>query len=187
MRPLLLASAGRTSPDVVYVWLPPPALLPVATLVGRRLNCPVVMHVQDLFPFNALDTGAIHSTTLANALERTLRPFYRGAREVVVHAPSALSYFAGLGVPCRHLHNWVDVPPRPPDPPQLSMPFHVVFAGVLGLAQGLHSILEAATQLRDDNRFRFTLAGDGARRHELEAAVAQRQLTNVALPAQDYR
>jgi colanic acid biosynthesis glycosyl transferase WcaI len=181
VRPLLLASATGQRPDVVYVWLPPPALLPAAALVGRRLNCPVVMHVQDLFPFNALDTGAIHSTTLANTLERTVRPFYRAASQVVVHAPSAVSYFAGLGIPCCHLYNWVDMPPSPPDPPQLSTPFHIVFAGVLGLAQGLHAILEAATQLRSDNRFRFTFAGAGARRHELEEAVAQRQLTNVTM------
>jgi colanic acid biosynthesis glycosyl transferase WcaI len=181
VRPLLLASAGGQRPDVVYVWLPPPALLPAAALVGRRLNCPVVMHVQDLFPFNAQDTGVLRSSTLADTLERMVRPFYRTAREVVVHAPSAASYFAGLGVPCRHLHNWVDVPPGPPDPPKLSVPFHVVFAGVMGLAQGLHSILEAATQLRDDRRFQFTLAGDGARRNEIEETVAQRQLTNVTL------
>jgi len=181
VRPLLLAAAAGSRPDVVYVWLPPPALLPAATLVGRRLRCPVVLHVQDLFPFNALDTGALNSTTVANAMERMARPFYRNAQEIVVHAPSAVSYFAGLGVPCRHLHNWVDVAQVPPEPPQLSMPFHLVFAGVMGLAQGFHSILEAAAQLRDDNRFRFTLVGDGVRRREVEDEVARRKLVNVAL------
>ncbi len=181
VRPLLLAAATGASPDVIYVWLPPPALVPAAILLGRRLRCPVVMHVQDLFPFNALDTGALHSTTLANAMERLLRPLYCRAREVVVHAPSAVSYFAGLGVPCRHLPNWVDVPPGPPAPPTLGRPLHLVFAGVMGLAQGLHSILEAATQLRQDSRFRFTFAGDGVRRPEIEQEVARRQITNVTL------
>ena len=51
----------------------------------------------------------------------------------------------------------------------------------MGLAQGFHSILEAATQLRHDQRFRFTLAGDGTRRHQVEDEIARRQLTNVTL------
>lgn len=181
VRPLLLATAASSRPDVIYAWLPPPALLPAAALLGQRLRCPVVMHVQDLFPLNALDTGALHSTTAAHAMERMMRPLYRRAREIVVHAPSAVSYFAGLGVPCRHLPNWVDVPEIPPEPPALSVPFHVVSAGIMGLAQGFRSILEAAALLRRDSRFRFTLAGDGIRRAEVEREVARRQLTNVTL------
>lgn len=181
VRPLWLGAQSLERPDVLYVWYPPPALLPLAATLARRWHCPMVLHVQDLFPFNAVDVGAIPGGLVSAAIERVLRPLYRRATRVVVHAPSALAYFTNLGVNCAHLPNWVKVPTTPPVSPDHCPPFHVVFAGILGLAQDLDAILGAAHQLRDHQSVRFTIAGDGAQRERVATALDERQLHNVTL------
>jgi colanic acid biosynthesis glycosyl transferase WcaI len=63
--------------------------------------------------------------------------------------------------------------------------FVVLFAGVMGYAQDMNVIVEAAAQLRDDPRIVFVLAGDGVRREKAEAAVKALGLANVRfLPLQ---
>lgn len=64
--------------------------------------------------------------------------------------------------------------------PQLNRPPLILYAGNMGEGQGLHYIIpEAARRLGDNARFR--LIGDGGRRRELEAAVAQSGASNVEI------
>ncbi len=182
IRPLLLAGSRGLRPDVLYVWLPPPALLPVAAMVRARFDCRVVCHVQDLFPHNVQDTGVLSWKPAVEALERLLRPFYGVADQIVVHAPSAQAYFANLGLPCSCLPNWQVVPDMPPaQRGGGDGPFHVVYAGVLGLAQGVQAFLDAAAILAQNPAIRFTVAGDGVWRSRVEEQIVRRGLTNVTL------
>jgi colanic acid biosynthesis glycosyl transferase WcaI len=57
--------------------------------------------------------------------------------------------------------------------------FVVLFAGVMGYAQDMTVITEAATRLRDDPNVVFVLAGDGVRRGDVEGVVKSRGLGNV--------
>ncbi len=181
IRPLLLAAGRGPGPDVLYVWLPPPALLPVAATLRARFGCRVVCHVQDLFPFNVQDTGVLPWKPAVEALERLLRPFYGVSDQIVVHAPSAEAYFANLGLSCICLPNWLTVPATPTSTAVDKAPFHVVYAGVMGLAQGVQAFLDAAAILVRNPAIRFTVAGDGACRSLMEDQIASRGLSNVAL------
>lgn len=60
--------------------------------------------------------------------------------------------------------------------------FTVLYAGTVGLAQGLEIVVEAAEQLKAHSDIRFVVLGDGAAKAELEADVRGRGLTNVAFP-----
>jgi colanic acid biosynthesis glycosyl transferase WcaI len=59
--------------------------------------------------------------------------------------------------------------------------FLAVYAGNLGVKQGLDILLDAAELLRSHSRIRIVICGDGAERRNLEAVVANRQLTNVSM------
>ncbi len=211
LRPLALATVrGLAPPDVVYAWFPPPVMAPLAVHLAEKLHAPLVLHVQDLFPFNAIDTGALPSPTVGRFLERTLRPTLARASTVLVHAPSAAAYFAALGRVTEVVPNWVSLPHQPGDggPHQpgdggthqpgdggTHQPgdggVEVLFAGVLGLAQDGQVILDAAERLRDQPEIRFTLVGDGAQSRSLAAELEQRRLPNVVLrpmvPPGEYR
>jgi glycosyltransferase involved in cell wall biosynthesis len=57
--------------------------------------------------------------------------------------------------------------------------FNVVFAGNMGPAQGLHTVLDAAELLSDEPSIRFVLVGDGIDFQGLQDAVRSRGLKNV--------
>src|SRR5205085_7607108 len=56
--------------------------------------------------------------------------------------------------------------------------FLAIYAGNLGVKQGLEILLGAAMFLRNKPQIRIVLCGDGAERDNLETAVTNRQLTN---------
>jgi colanic acid biosynthesis glycosyl transferase WcaI len=91
--------------------------------------------------------------------------------------------------------NFVDtraIAPRPKDNPfsrefDLSACFCVMYAGNMGPAQGLHTILDAAQLTRDDGRIIYVFVGDGTSRDSLERSARSRQLANVVfIPQQPY-
>jgi glycosyltransferase involved in cell wall biosynthesis len=55
----------------------------------------------------------------------------------------------------------------------------VLYAGILGLAQGLEIILEAADKLKQDKRVKFILLGSGPEKQKLQAIQIEKQLKNV--------
>jgi colanic acid biosynthesis glycosyl transferase WcaI len=85
------------------------------------------------------------------------------------------------------VYDWVDtdlVRPMPHDNAfaqehNLAGKFVVLYAGNLGLSQGLEHVFTAAEQLVDQHDLRFVFVGDGAGRERLMAQAEQRRLTNV--------
>jgi glycosyltransferase involved in cell wall biosynthesis len=57
--------------------------------------------------------------------------------------------------------------------------FNILFAGVIGPAQNLDNVLEAAALLRDTPHIQFVIVGDGVDEPRLRATVAERGLGNV--------
>jgi glycosyltransferase involved in cell wall biosynthesis len=79
--------------------------------------------------------------------------------------------------------NGIDAPflAVPASQPPLNHPFKtILYAGNIGEGQGLHKLIpEAARQL--GNQFRFVVIGDGGAREKLQAALLEKQCTNVEL------
>jgi glycosyltransferase involved in cell wall biosynthesis len=108
---------------------------------------------------------------------------------VLVHAPGAGDYFRANGVAAvTHLPNWVGTARfAGHDPsearqellPGLEGKLVALFAGVLGPAQGLDSLVALAAALQDREDIRFVFAGEGACRAWLAREV--RALSNVTL------
>lgn len=60
--------------------------------------------------------------------------------------------------------------------------FCVVFAGNLGKAQSLPTLVDAAEKLRDLSNFKLILLGSGSMSSWLEEQITQRNLSNLVLP-----
>lgn len=59
--------------------------------------------------------------------------------------------------------------------------FTVVFAGNIGEAQDMPTVLDAAERLKDDTRIRWVIVGDGRKSGWLQAEVARRGLDKQVL------
>jgi lipopolysaccharide/colanic/teichoic acid biosynthesis glycosyltransferase len=117
-------------------------------------------------------------------LDRFCRFVYRHAERVVVLSPGFRRTLIQRGVAADRLnviYNWA---PSQPAPPQWSRredsQFTVVFAGTIGLAQGLDAVLSAAARCAVTiPRARFLFVGGGIDRDRLKRLAAEMELTNV--------
>jgi hypothetical protein len=57
----------------------------------------------------------------------------------------------------------------------------VMYAGIIGHAQGLETIIYAAEQLKDYTNIKFYIIGDRSVKAELIEISQQKQLTNIFL------
>ena len=181
-----------TRPDLLYVESPPLFILYAAWYLARRWRCPYVLNVSDLWPESAVRVGVLPrrhpATRLAERLER--RGYEKAAgvtgqsigivEGVLARAPQTKTCIITNGVePSRFASEKADPEARTllgrePGP-------IFVFAGLLGLAQGLDQILDVAKRLPPDLPGRFVLIGDGPVRERLAARIRDERIGRVRL------
>jgi len=189
-------------PDV-YLLVSPPLLLGVAGwLVGKIRGAPFVFHVQDMQPDAAVGLGMLKASWFTKALYGLESFAYRHAARVSGITPGMLKSFRGKGVPevkLIYFPNAIALNNVAPPPPRgvfrsrhgfTKEEFLAIYAGNLGVKQGLEVLLETALLLRDP-RIRIVICGDGAQRETLVEKVRALKLPNISmLPLQagrDYR
>ncbi len=185
--PTMVVGAGSLlvrRPDVLWVYSPPLTLGLAGAALKRRFRCHLVLHVQDLFPDNAVDLGLLRNPALAWSWRLVEDRCYRAADRVVVHSDGHVPWlrrhpaFERRPKAIEVVPNFVDVEAiqaAPPDPDLkarlgLRDRFVFVFGGVMGFAQDLTTVVEAARLLDDRPDIGFLLVGGGVAR-----AAAERQ------------
>jgi glycosyltransferase involved in cell wall biosynthesis len=176
--------------DVVMGTTPPLFQAFSAWAVARLRRRPFLLEVRDLWPQFAVDMGLLTQPLLI-ALARRLEAFlYRHADHLLVNSPAYRDYLIGRAVPPARISlipNGVD--PAMFDPAdrgeawrerwQLDQRFVVTYAGALGPANDIPTLLRAAARLRARTDIHFLLVGDGKERPHLEAQALAQGLTNV--------
>ena len=185
---LAAAVAPLAGPADVVLATTPPLFTGLAGLAIARFNrAPLVLDVRDLWPAAATSLRQISSgweTGAAEAIERTL---YRSAALVVAVTRPFCEHIderRGKGpptvlIPNGTLEQFFAVAPTGPDDRQ-GVPadrFLVTFAGTLGIAQALPSVLEAAGRVADLAEFVFV--GDGPMRQATVEQATRLGLSNV--------
>ena len=187
--------AGAT--DVVLVISPPPTTIFSAWLRKILRGTPIVLNVQDVVPDAAITLGVMKGK-LQIRFFRWLEKFaYRNSDHIVVVAPNFVDNLSAKGVHTDRItviSNWID--------PDLIKPYPrmnefrtsngipedkllVMYAGNMGLSQGLEVVIHAADRLREIGDVLFCLVGGGNQLRELRDLADRRRLPNVRfLPPQ---
>ncbi|MGI8437849.1 MAG: WcaI family glycosyltransferase [Chthoniobacterales bacterium] len=182
----------------VFVMVSPPLLLGTAAwLVGKIKRAPFVYHVQDMQPDAAVGLGMLRAGWFIRALYALESFAYRSAAKVSGITRGMLVKFRRKGVPEEKLIYFPNAisltsdtaaPARGEFRRNNGLPaeaFLAVYAGNLGVKQGLDVLIEAA-QLVRDRRVHILICGDGAQREGLKEQVRQLGLPNVTmLPLQE--
>jgi len=175
--------------DAVIVYSPPLPLALAAEMLARRWGASLVVNVQDIYPQALIDLGLARNPVVLGVLRWLERRAYHEGAALIVHSAGNRRLLLARGVdPAKVIviPNWVDTG-RPatagPNSYRVDLGLDdrivVLFAGVMGYAQDMTVIVEAATFLQDDPSVVFLLVGDGVRRAEAEALVRARGLANV--------
>ena len=144
-----------------------------------------------MWPENLRATGMVSNEFILKTIGIFARWVYSKAAFVRVVSPGFRLNLLSKGVPdekIRVISNWVDTEfYRPADKsPELLEKFgmgghfNVLYAGTIGLAQGLEVVLDAAAQLHASSPdSQFVLAGNGVEYDRLRTEASTRKLTNV--------
>jgi colanic acid biosynthesis glycosyl transferase WcaI len=177
-----LAAAGlgpflTRKPDVVYIYNLI-TLVPAARWIRRLTGAKVVLDIQDLWPQSVAASGMLRSERGLRLLQRWSDTSYAAADRIVVLSPGFKRNLVDRGIPPERVevvYNWApeDNASGPHSEAAESVGcFEVLFAGTMGIMQGLDVVIEAARQLQDRAAdVRFTLIGSG---------VDQQRLMNLA-------
>jgi colanic acid biosynthesis glycosyl transferase WcaI len=182
-----LAGLSVSKPDVIFVLSPPLTIGLTAYLVGKLKGVPYCYNVQDIWPEAAVRLGMLRGERTIRFWERIERFIYRHARRIFAISEEFRENLQGKGIPAAKIEvipNFVDTDFIRPLPRQnafgarhgLNDKFVVLYAGNVGLSQGLEVVLEAAELLRNQPEVLFQIVGAGSSKTDLMAAAERRQL-----------
>jgi colanic acid biosynthesis glycosyl transferase WcaI len=180
--------AGK--PCVIYAYHPPLTVGMAAVLIRLIRRSPVVCDIQDLWPDTLRATGMLSNKFVLYFISILCKWVYRNSDEIVVLSPGFKKRLVERGVPSDKIHlifNWsaeisVNGFDRKSYLQKMKQPlFHVLFAGNIGTAQALDSVLEAAKLIASrDNRIHITFVGDGVDLIRIKEVSGNLELTNIS-------
>lgn len=178
--------------DAIVVYGISPILQGIAAIVLKLFKrCPAVLWVQDLWPQSLEATGFVRNRHALKAVEWVVRGIYRFSDLLLVQSPAFVDEVAALSDRRKIAYHpnpgelaFDDLDPDAAGVPpfDFSPGFNVVFAGNLGTAQAVETIVEAAQLLKGREDIRFVLVGSGSRADWIREEVWRLGLGNVELP-----
>lgn len=185
--------------DALVVTTNPPFIGLVGCLAARVLDIPYAVLVHDVYPDLAVQMGILDADSVQARLWSGITNMtLRRASGIIVLGDDMKTIIErkmdSSEAPIEVIQNWSDDRSMHPVPDEensflhehdLTSRFTVVYSGNMGRTHNLEPLLEAASELREDPRFRFLLIGDGAKKERLKQMAMRRQLENVSfLPYQ---
>jgi colanic acid biosynthesis glycosyl transferase WcaI len=187
-----LAGLFSGKQDVIFVMSPPLTIGLTAFVLGLIKRIPYCYNLQDIWPEVAVKLGMLRGRRLIALFERMEKFIYRHSRKIFAISDEFKTNLLDKGVAADKIEvipNFVDTDFIRPSERQnafaeahgLTDKFTVLYAGNVGLSQGLEVILDAADMLRNHNGIVFLIVGEGSCRGNLIAEAEQRGLQNVKL------
>lgn len=161
---------------------------PLANALKAASGCKGYLIIRDIFPEWAVDMGLMGRGLPYRFFDAVARYQYAVADVIGVQTPGNLAYFrqwaAKPGRQLQVLQNWLDAPAQTPcsirvaDTP-LAVRKVLVYAGNMGVAQGMDILLDLAQGMRQRHDVGFLFVGRGSDAKRLAADAAARGLNNV--------
>lgn len=187
-----LAGLFSGKQDVIFVMSPPLTIGLTAFVLGLIKRIPYSYNLQDIWPEVAVKLGMLRGRRLISFFEWMEKFIYRHSRKIFAISEEFKTNLLNKGVPAGKIEvipNFTDTDLIKPMEKAndfsrshgLTDKFTVLYAGNVGLSQGLEVILDAAEQLKERKEIVFLIVGEGSCRDELIAQTERRGLRNVKL------
>jgi glycosyltransferase involved in cell wall biosynthesis len=178
----------------MYAYHPPLTVGVTASLIRWMRGIPLVYDIQDMWPDTLRATGMLNNARVLALVGRVCEWVYKRADQLVVLSPGFKRLLMQRGVPeskIEVIYNWADESSlwKPNSQVPIDFPgaeqFRILFAGNMGKAQALGTVLHAAELLKArGSRVCWVMLGSGVEMEHLKEQTQQQQLDNVIfLPA----
>ncbi|MFN8790927.1 MAG: glycosyltransferase family 4 protein [Bdellovibrionales bacterium] len=184
-----LAQFWLPKADWAFVFGTSPITTTIPAILWARLNgSRVCLWLQDLWPESVVAVGAAQQRSwMYKILALIVRWIYRRVDLVLIQSPAFSENLKEFGYsgPIHFVPNWAPEmdfqnakePEWLRDLPRDKMT--VTFAGNVGRAQGIDTLMVAAEKLSHESRLQFVIVGDGSDLQRVQALAREKRLSNV--------
>lgn len=187
--------------DVSISYSPPLALGLTGYLLQLIKNVPHIFNAQDLVPQYAIDLGILTNRHLIRMIKIIEHFIYKNVKYITVHSTGNKDYIVGEGINPQKVYvvpNWVDTDLIKPSEKQndyrlankLKDKFVVLFAGILGFAQDLDTVVESGKYLSGYEDILILIVGEGVEKDRLIEKADKLNLNNIKflpfVPKEEY-
>jgi glycosyltransferase involved in cell wall biosynthesis len=176
--------------DIVLGTTPPIFQAVSAWFVAFVRRKPFLLEVRDLWPEFIVSMGVFNNPILIKMARWLERFLYVKATHILVNSPAYGTYIEQKDVAkekISYIPYGTDVEMFTPELDgsairnqfNLEGKFVVLYAGALGQANDIYTVIRAATKLKNNDLIRIVLFGDGKEKTKLEAEVKRLELNNV--------
>lgn len=170
--------------EVLYFTNPP-----MAYLLAGAMRRPFSIVVYDAYPEALASAGIRAGNPLFRWWAARNRALFRHARCIFTLSDSMRGLLERYAAPekIRVIPNWSALEEQPPIPKEanpfvrehgLTGHFTVLYSGNIGFTHSVEQVVALALRLRDDDRFRFVIVGEGGRKAALQEQVHAQGLRN---------
>jgi len=182
----------KKSFDIVFTYEVSPVTVGIpAIFLSRLKSAPMLFWVQDLWPETLFATGAIKSPKILSAVGLMVKKIYHGCDRILVQSKGFVEPAVAVGAErakIKYFPNWAESLYQPKElapsaKERFEVPstgFVVMFAGNLGVAQSLDTIMTAAELLKEED-IHWVFLGDGRRRARLQDEIKDKKLNKIYL------
>ncbi len=182
-------------PDVIICESPPLFLGITAVMLKRKWACKLIFNVSDLWPESAEKMGIIKNKLIIHRSYKLAKWIYKNSELISGQTKGILQAIDEM-IPGKKLFwfpNGVDdthfLPSLKNNSYKKENIFQLLYAGILGHAQGLEVILNAAKKLEKIHDIQFRIIGDGPEKeklHNLKDVLSLQNVTFIPNKPRDF-
>ena len=175
--------------DVIYAYHPPLTVGIAAIFIKLFRRTPIVYDIQDMWPDTLKATGMLNNHKILNLIGSVCKLVYRFVDHIVVLCPGFRNKLIEGNVPKEKIsviYNWCDEKGLTQAQPVkieyqqiMQNKFNIVFAGNMGKAQALDSILDVAKKVQNIQDTQFVFVGGGTETERLKQRLITENISNI--------
>lgn len=181
-----VAAMFATKPQVIYAYNPPLTVGLTAVLVSRLRRVPVLCDVQDLWPDTLRATSMVVNTWVLRIVDIISVRVYRAMSRISVLSDGFRHILIARGIAdtrLLYIPNWAPPELEGCPAPRLrnnARPLLALFAGTMGKAQALESVILAVDLVNQDGALvELALVGSGIEKESLKLFVDRQAIPRV--------
>ncbi len=139
-----------------------------AFLLNKLQKVPVYFWVMDLWPESLRTAGGVENKFVLNIFRKMVISFYKNSKKILITSKGFKNSILEKGNfehKIEYFPNWAEDSISEGDTsyeiPELSPGFKLMFAGNVGEAQDMDSVMQAALLLKDKKEIKWIIIGDG--------------------------
>lgn len=187
--------ARSVQADAILVFAPSPITAAIPAILLKRIRrVHLALWVQDLWPESLAATGFVRNPFLLWLAGLMVRAIYAGCDTLLVQSrafTAPIARYAATHKIAYYPNSMADTSVDAADIAAQALPadlialleekFCAIFAGNIGTAQAVETLVDSAERLRDLPDFRLVLVGSGSRLEWVREECVRRGLDNVVL------